>query len=82
MDIDPAPELPDDTPIDRVRLPTRIRTALNDAGVKTIGEIREATDDTLLGFKNLGHVSLAYLRRTLGLPSSGGVRPLDRTRGT
>jgi DNA-directed RNA polymerase alpha subunit len=75
VDIDPAPELPDDTLINRVRLPTRIRTALNDAGVKTIGEIREATDDTLLGFQNLGNVSLAYLRRTLGLPSSGGVRP-------
>jgi DNA-directed RNA polymerase alpha subunit len=75
VDIDPAPELPDDTPINRVRLPTRIRTALNDAGVKTIGEIREATDDTLLGFQNLGHVSLSYLRRMFGLPSSGGVRP-------
>jgi DNA-directed RNA polymerase alpha subunit len=74
VDIDPAPELPDETPIDRVRLPTRIRTALNDADLKTIGEIREASDDTLLSFQNLGHVSLAYLRRTLGLPSSGGVR--------
>jgi len=27
---------------------------LNDAGVKTVGEIREASDATLLSFQNLG----------------------------
>src|SRR4030081_1354714 len=35
----PAPELPDDTPIDKVRFTTRIRTALTAVGWKTVGEI-------------------------------------------
>ena len=38
--VEPTPELPDDTPIDRVRFPTRIRTVLAAAGLKTIGEVR------------------------------------------
>ena len=33
----PAPELPDDTPVENVRLATRIRKALHAAGMKTIG---------------------------------------------
>src|ERR1019366_7112123 len=36
----PAPELPDDTPIQNVRFSTRIRNALNAAGMKTIGDVR------------------------------------------
>jgi hypothetical protein len=36
----PAPELPDDTPIENVRFPTRVRNTLNTAGVKTVGEMR------------------------------------------
>jgi len=55
----PAPELPDDTPIDNVRFSTRIRNAVTAAGWKTVGEIREASDATLLGLhdprKRLGH---------------------------
>jgi len=31
--VDPTPELPDDTPIDHVRFPTRIRTVLAAAGL-------------------------------------------------
>ena len=46
----PAPELPDDTPVESVRFSTRIRNALNAAGIKTIGEIRETSDDNLLSF--------------------------------
>jgi DNA-directed RNA polymerase alpha subunit len=71
----PAPELPDDTPIDNVRFTTRIRTALTAAGWKTVGEIREASDATLLSLQDLGKGSVAYLRETLGLPSEAGVRP-------
>jgi DNA-directed RNA polymerase alpha subunit len=71
----PAPELPDDTPIDNVRFSTRIRTALAAAGWKTVGEIREASDATLLSLQNLGKGSVAHLRETLGLPSEAGVRP-------
>jgi DNA-directed RNA polymerase alpha subunit len=71
----PTPELRDDTPIENVRLSTRIRNALNAAGIKTVGEIREASDATLLSFQDLGPGSVTHLRETLGLPSGDGVRP-------
>lgn len=71
----PAPELPDDTPIDNVRFSTRIRKAATGAGWKTVGEIREASDATLLSIQDLGKGSVAYLRGTLGLPSIEGPQP-------
>ena len=71
----PAPELPDNTPIDSVQFSTRIRTALKAAGWKTVGEIREASDATLLGLQDLGKEAVSHLRKTLGLPSKDGVRP-------
>ena len=74
--LDPTPELPDDTPIGDVVLPTRIRNALAVAGLKTVGEVREASDTTLLSLPDLGQGSVAHLRETLGLPSTDGVRPL------
>ena len=36
----PTPELPDDTPLERVRLPARIRKVLDLAGLKTVGDRR------------------------------------------
>jgi Bacterial RNA polymerase, alpha chain C terminal domain len=72
----PAPELPDDTPIENVRFSTRIRNALNAAGMKTIGEVRETSDENLLSLQDLGSSSISYLRKTLGAPSTDGVRPL------
>ena len=39
-------------PIEKVRFSTRIRNALTAAGWKTVGEIREASDETLLGGGN------------------------------
>jgi len=74
----PAPELPDDTLIENVRFVTRIRNALNAAGMKTIGEVREASDDTLLSLPDLGRGSVAHLRETLGLPSADGARPMGK----
>ena len=74
----PAPELPDDTPIENVRFSTRIRNALITAGLKTVGEIREASDAMLLNLQDLGKGSVADLRETLGLPSTDGVRPLGK----
>jgi DNA-directed RNA polymerase alpha subunit len=71
----PAPELPDTTPIDRVRFSTRTRNALIAAGWETVGDIREASDATLLSCRDLGKGSVAHLRETLGLPSIDGVRP-------
>jgi DNA-directed RNA polymerase alpha subunit len=72
---EPTPELPDDTPTDAINLPTRIRNVLNTAGLKRVGEIRELTDEALLSLPDLGKGSVAYLRETLGLPSTDGVRP-------
>lgn len=76
--LDPTPELPDDTPLDNVELPARIRTVLAAAGLRTVGEVREISDETLLSFQDLGKTSVAHLRETLGLPSTDGVRPLGK----
>jgi DNA-directed RNA polymerase alpha subunit len=73
--LDPTPEMPDDTLIEDLRFATRIRNALAAAGLKTVGEIREASDATLLSLQDLGPGSVAHLRETLGLPSRDGVRP-------
>lgn len=60
----PTPDLPDDTPIDHVRFFTRVRNALTTAGVKTVGEIREASDARLLSLQDLGKgLSLIFGRR-------------------
>ena len=71
----PAPEIPDDTLIDNVRFSTRVRNALSAVGWKNVGQIREASDATLLSLQDLGKGSVAHLRETLGLPSTDGVRP-------
>jgi DNA-directed RNA polymerase alpha subunit len=63
----PAPEIPDDTAIDNVRFSTRVRNALNAVGWKTVGEVREASDATLLSLSDLGSASVAHLREALGL---------------
>ena len=74
----PAPELPDDTLVENVRFSTRIRNALKSSGLKTVGEIREASDTTLLSLQELGKSSIIHLREALGLPSTNGVRPAKR----
>jgi DNA-directed RNA polymerase alpha subunit len=72
--LDPTPELPDDTPISNVEFPARIRNVLAAAGLKTVGEVRETSDEILLSFQDLGKASVTHLRGTLGLPSCDGVR--------
>jgi DNA-directed RNA polymerase alpha subunit len=76
-----AVELPDDTPIREVRFPTRIKDALFAAGLKTVGEVRETSDEALLSPPDFGKVSVAHLRETLGLPSTDGVRPSGKKPG-
>jgi DNA-directed RNA polymerase alpha subunit len=76
--LDPTPELPDDAPISGVEFPARIRNVLAAAGLETVGEVREISDETLLSFQDLGKGSLVHLRETLGLPSTDGVRPLGK----
>jgi hypothetical protein len=46
--------------------------------MKTIGEVRETSDDNLLSLQDLGPSSISDLRETLGLPSTDGVRPLGK----
>jgi DNA-directed RNA polymerase alpha subunit len=70
----PTPELPDNTLIERVLFSTRIQNALRAADLKTVGDIREASDATLLSLQDLGASSLTSLRDTLGLPSTDGAR--------
>ena len=76
--LEPTPELPDDTLISVVELPARIRTVLVIAGLETVGEVRETSDEILLSFQDFGKASVAHLRETLGLPSTDGVRPLRK----
>jgi DNA-directed RNA polymerase alpha subunit len=73
--IDPTPELPDDTPIENIRFATRLRNTLAVEGQKTVGEVRETADETLLSFQDLGPGSVTHIRDILGLPSTEGVRP-------
>jgi hypothetical protein len=70
----PAPELPDDTLVGQVNLPRRIGRVLQSQGLKTVGEVRETSDQVLLSFPDLGKGSVKFLRETLGLPSEDGVR--------
>jgi DNA-directed RNA polymerase alpha subunit len=74
-ELEPTPELPDDTPIREVQFPTRIKNALFAAGLKTVGEVREMSDEALLSLPDFGKASVAQLREALGLPSTEGVRP-------
>jgi DNA-directed RNA polymerase alpha subunit len=74
----PAPELPDDTPIERVLFSTRIHNALRTADIKTVGEVREMPDETLISLPDFGKSSLSELRKKLGLPSTDGVRPVSK----
>jgi DNA-directed RNA polymerase alpha subunit len=62
----PAHDLPDDTPLEQIRLSTRIRNELEFGGLKTVGEVRAASDVVLLSFQNIGQGSVRHLRETLG----------------
>lgn len=63
--IDPSPELPDDTLIESVELPPKLKDTLVTAGLKTVGDIRETPDSEILQIQNLGKSALAA--RNLGI---------------
>ena len=63
--LDPSADLPDETPITAVRLPTRISNALSNAGLRTLGEVRDSSDAALLSFQDLGGGSVRWLRERL-----------------
>ena len=67
--VTPTPELPDPTPVHQLQLPPRIKNVLLAEGLKTVGEVRETSDDTLMSFQDFGQRSMAYLRDKLGSPS-------------
>jgi DNA-directed RNA polymerase alpha subunit len=75
--VKPTPQLPDDTPIDTLRLTTRMREALRAEGLKTVGEIREKSDRQLLTIRDLGNGSIAQLRASLGVASVRAVRQAE-----
>jgi DNA-directed RNA polymerase alpha subunit len=62
----PSRDLPDDTRIVDVDLPTRIHNTLVRNGIATVGELRAMPDKALLSFQHVGRRSLAYLRERLG----------------
>ena len=74
-ELEPTPELPDNMPVRDVRFPTQIKSALFAAGLKSVGKVREISDEALLSLPDFGTASVAHLRETLGLPSTAGVRP-------
>jgi hypothetical protein len=61
----PTSELPDDTPVELIRLPWNIRCALKGAGLITVGNVREAATETLQRLK-LGRGVVDHIRATLG----------------
>lgn len=63
--LDLRSDLPDDTLLEMVRFPTRIRKAIAYAGVKTMGELRQMTDEALFSIPDLGKGSIKWLRRRL-----------------
>ena len=70
---DLGPELPDDTLVEMVRLPVRIRKAIQCAGLKTIGELRDTTDETFARIPKLGPGSIKWLRERLSRGITGRV---------
>ena len=57
---------------------SRIQNALRAANLKTVGEVREISDETLISLPDFGRGSLSELRTKLGLPSTDGVRPISK----
>jgi DNA-directed RNA polymerase alpha subunit len=62
----PEPALPDETPVENLKLATRIKQILQAAGVATVGEIRRKSDKELRSFPKLGPGAVKSLREALG----------------
>ncbi len=65
MLLHPTSKLPNDTPIKQVRFTWEMRRALIDAGLTTVGAVREAADETLLGLKMTRGLA-DHIRSSLG----------------
>ena len=71
--LDPTPELLDETRISHIHLPTRMLNALADAGLRSVGEVREASDKMF--------AEPARSRGRLGYTPSRDARPAVDRRG-
>jgi DNA-directed RNA polymerase alpha subunit len=69
-------DLADNVLVCQIDFPTRIRNALYYAGLTTVGEVRESSDEMLMSLPDLGAKSVALLRQTLGLAPDRGARPI------
>jgi hypothetical protein len=54
--IDPSPELPDDTLIESVELPPKVKHTLVTAGLEPVGDIRETPDSEILQIQISGRI--------------------------
>jgi hypothetical protein len=45
-------------------------------GLKTVGDHRQTASETLLSLQGLGQSSVDHLRKSLGVPSTEGVRTI------
>ncbi len=79
-ELEPTPELPDNTPLREVHFPTRIKSALFAAGPKTVGEVREMSDEALLALPDFGRTSVAQLWRHPGRHDRQERRRADQRR--
>jgi hypothetical protein len=61
----PSSEIPDDAPIEQIRLPWNIRRTLAGTGLKTVGDVRKSTNELLLRL-GLDPGVVDYIRATLG----------------
>ncbi|MCP3442315.1 DNA-directed RNA polymerase subunit alpha C-terminal domain-containing protein [Bradyrhizobium sp. CCGUVB14] len=56
----------DDVPIEGIGLPTRLRKALTNEGLKTVGDVRDLSDIDLRCMRQIGNNSFRLLREILG----------------
>jgi hypothetical protein len=71
--LDPTPELLDETRTSHVHL--RMLNALADAGLRSVGEVRGASDKMFAEpARSRGRLGYTPSRETLGLPSTDGDR--------
>jgi DNA-directed RNA polymerase alpha subunit len=68
--IKPSPDLPDETLLQDLNLPTRIQNALVAGGLRTVGEVRKTSSSDLLTFQGVGKNSITVIRELLGQHSA------------
>jgi len=73
MPVLPEPNLPDETLISEIELPTRIWNAFARVGFRTVGDVRRAPDSDLRSLRNIGPLSFSEIRKTLGRAARGSA---------